>query len=90
MESGVPARHFAYYFTRNNLLFWNANFGIPWYVQLPRTLAVVAKEVILPLRRARSFSEAADRFKYAAAGILDGVPFLKGKIPYFEARLFDE
>jgi len=87
LEKGVPARHFAYYFTRNNLHFWNKNFGIPWPLQLPRMGFVVAKEVALPLRRAKSLKELEDRLLYLGAGIIDAIPFTKGR-SNFDKKLF--
>jgi GT2 family glycosyltransferase len=77
LDKGVPARHFAFYFTRNNLYFWKANFGIPAWLQLPRSALVTLKELVLPLRRAKSWAEAWDRLKYIGAGFLDALPFLK-------------
>lgn len=50
---GIPSPTFAYYFTRAQFLFWKRCFRIPRLLQLPRTLYVVAKEVALPLRRAK-------------------------------------
>jgi GT2 family glycosyltransferase len=87
-RKGIPARHFAYYFIRNNLRFWKTNFGIPVALQLPRTLYVLFREVILPLRRASTLAEFLDRLKCGLAGIWDGVLFARGKAPQFERRLF--
>lgn len=77
-ESGLPARHFAYFFARNGLYFWRHCFGIPWPAQLPRTLFVVSKELLLPLRHASSPAEALDRLKFVLAGLRDGVAFARG------------
>lgn len=88
LKQGVPARHFSFYFVRNNLYFWQNNFGIPWILQLPRTTFVVAKEVLLPLRRASSPAEAWDRLRYAWYGFVDGFEFLKERFTYHEKRLF--
>jgi GT2 family glycosyltransferase len=88
LKGGIPARHFAYYFIRNNLTFWKRNFGIPTWVQLPRTLYVAFREVVLPLRRASSFSEVWDRLIYLGAGIWDGILFSRQSRPRFENRLF--
>jgi GT2 family glycosyltransferase len=77
IDRGVPARHFAFYFTRNNLYFWKENFGIPAWLQLPRAFVVTLKELVFPLRRASSLAEAWDRLKYIGAGFLDSLPFLK-------------
>jgi GT2 family glycosyltransferase len=88
LKSGVPARHFAYYFIRNNLTFWKRNFGISIWTQLPRTMYVVLREVILPLRKAHSMTEAWDRFKYACGGFYDGILFYRDQPFYFEKRLF--
>lgn len=88
LRHGVPARHFAFYFVRNNLFFWKNCFGIPWFVQLPRTVFVVFKEVVLPLRRARSPSEAWDRLQYLWFGFVDGFEFLNSRFTRNELRLF--
>jgi GT2 family glycosyltransferase len=87
MEKGIPARHYAYYFPRNNLYFWNKNFRIPWPLQLPRMGAVVVKELVVPLRRVRSAAELGDRLKCIGAGLFDAVPFVKGK-SLFDHKLF--
>lgn len=87
-EAGVPARHFAYYFARNNLYFWHENFGIPWLVQLPRMAFVVAKELLLPLRHAHSLAEAMDRLRYVLGGVRDSVAFLREPVTPWEKRLF--
>ncbi len=86
MEKGIPARHFAYYFPRNSLYFWNKNFQIPWQRQFPRMLLMVTKELILPLRRA-SPKDFKDRLLYISTGIKDALPFLKGK-PTHDHELF--
>jgi GT2 family glycosyltransferase len=88
MKGRIPARHFAYYFTRNNLSFWKTSFGIPIWVQLPRTLYVICREVILPLRRAKTLSELTDRLKYVACGLIDGLFFALGRPSRFERNLF--
>jgi GT2 family glycosyltransferase len=88
MKAGIPARHFAYYFIRNNLSFWKTCFGIPIYLQLPRTLYVAWREVILPLRRANHLSEVYDRLKYLAAGLIDGILFTLNRPLHFENKLF--
>jgi GT2 family glycosyltransferase len=90
MEDGIPARHFAYYFARNNLYFWKHNFGIPWALQLPRASFVVMKEIVLPLRRARNLGELSERLSLAAAGLLDGVEFLRERFTRRERRHFDK
>lgn len=89
MEEGIPARHFAFYFTRNNLYFWRRNFGIPWWVQLPRTLLVVTLHLVVPLRRARTPGEAMDRLRYIAMGLADSIPFLSNRFTPFEQRHFE-
>ncbi|MGZ3688400.1 MAG: glycosyltransferase [Bdellovibrionota bacterium] len=88
MKHRIPAPHFAFYFARNNLYFWKVNFGIPWFVQLPRTLFVVGKELILPLRRATSVSLASRRLGYTLAGLWDGFEFLRHPHTRFEKKLF--
>ena len=88
MKNGSPARHFAYYFIRNNLLFWKRNYGFPIWFQFPRTLYVLLREVIAPLRRAKSIDEAWDRFQYSLAGLWDGILVARSKPPVFERRLF--
>jgi GT2 family glycosyltransferase len=88
MKNGTPARHFAYYFIRNNLLFWKRNYGFPIWLQLPRTMYVLLREVIAPLRRAKSLSEVWDRIQYSLAGIWDGILVAGSKPPVFERRLF--
>lgn len=89
MKAGIPARHFAYYFTRNNLAFWNKVYGIPWWIQMPRTLYVIFREVLLPLRRANSLHEFLDRLGYTCAGLWDGIFLVLKKKLRFESRLFD-
>lgn len=74
--------------SRNNLKFWKVTFGIPIWVQLPRTLFVMLKEVALPLRRASSVAQAFDRGKCLVAGVLDSIPFALGRPVRFEKRLF--
>jgi GT2 family glycosyltransferase len=88
LDKGVPARHFAFYFARNNLYFWKTNFGIPAWLQLPRTLAVSLKELVLPLRRARSLPLIWDRLKYIGAGLLDSLPFLSSARTPRERKFF--
>jgi GT2 family glycosyltransferase len=88
LKNGIPARHFAYYFIRNNLVFWKRNFGIPMWIQLPRTLFVALKEVALPLRRASSLKEFLDRLKYLFAGLWDGILFSRKRPVRFERQLF--
>ncbi len=85
----IPARHFAYYFTRNQLLFWQRVFAIPWWLQLPRSLLVIAKEVLLPLRRCRSRTQVLDRLRYTLLGLLDGITLARGRAPRFEPQLFE-
>ena len=87
-KDGIPARHFAYYFVRNNLMFWKNNFNIPIAIQLPRTFFVMFKEVILPLRKCKNFSTSIDRLYYALAGFWDGILFALEKPTYFEKKLF--
>lgn len=70
-HEGIPSPHFAYYFSRNNLLFWKKNFGIPWFFQLPRTVIVVFKEVVLPLRCQR-LSDSWPILKLSMKGLRDG------------------
>lgn len=84
----IPERHFAYYFIRNNLFFWKNNFGIPAWIQFPRSVFVFIKEVVLPLRRAKNFPEAWDRLKYGLAGLFDSVLFVQKKPLKFEKKLF--
>ena len=88
MKDRIPARHFAYYFTRNNLLFWKKCFQIPIWFQIPRTLFVLFKEVLLPLRRARSWDLFFDRLKYAKSGMIDGIRLAQGRPLIFEKNLF--
>jgi GT2 family glycosyltransferase len=88
MHAGIPARHYAFYFARNNLYFWQANFGIPWMLQLPRTLFVVLKDLVLPLRRARTAAEAFDRIRFIAMGLADSVAFLRQRFTPYERRHF--
>ena len=88
-DAGVPARHHAFYFTRNNLYFWKRNFSIPPLLQLPRTLAVVFKDVVIPLRHARSPAEALDRLRFVGMGLLDAFPFLTHRHTPRERRHFD-
>jgi len=87
--AGVPARHHAFYFTRNNLYFWKRNFSIPPLLQLPRTLAVVFKDVVIPLRHASSPAEALDRLRYVGMGLRDAFPFLHQRYTPRERRHFD-
>ena len=89
LKHSVPARHYAFYFARNNLYFWKTNFGIPATLQLPRTLFTVTKELVLPLRRSESPSVFVDRLKYVAMGLFDGFFFLKNQYTPFEKRHFD-
>jgi GT2 family glycosyltransferase len=89
MKAGIPARHFAYYFTRNNLVFWKTVYGIPWWVQMPRTLYVAFREIALPLRRAKNLREFLGRLGYAFAGLWDGVLLALNKKARFENRLFN-
>ena len=84
----IPARHYAYYFARNNLYFWKHNFNIPWMIQLPRTLFVIVKELILPLRRSGSFRVFFDRLRYIAMGWWDSFSFIKNQFTYFEKKHF--
>lgn len=88
LKAGIPARHFAYYFTRNNLAFWKNCFGIPLWLQLPRTFYVAFREILLPLRRAKTWTEVKDRLSYALAGIKDGIAFAQGTPLQFEQKLF--
>ncbi len=88
MKSKLPARHYAFYFTRNNLYFWQNNFGIPWFVQYPRMTAIVAKEILLPLRRAGNWDEFQDRIKYLRGGLADAHEFLSTQYTTNEKRLF--
>lgn len=88
MKSSIPARHYAFYFTRNNLYFWQHNFGIPWYVQYPRMTAVVAKEILLPLRRAGNLEDLQDRLRYLKAGLQDAREFLVNQYTKNEKELF--
>lgn len=89
MKGGIPARHQAFYFTRNNLYFWRRNFGIPAALQLPRTLFVVLKDLVLPLRRAGSAGEALDRLRYILMGLADSRQFLRERYTRRERRHFD-
>ncbi|HEX4924248.1 MAG TPA: glycosyltransferase family 2 protein [Bdellovibrionales bacterium] len=88
LKDRVPARHYAFYFARNNLYFWKHNFGIPAFVQLPRTMFVITKELVLPLRRADSVATFTDRLKFVAAGFADGFLFLRRRYTYFEKKFF--
>jgi len=88
MKGRIPARHFSYYFTRNNLIFWKTCFNIPIWIQLPRTFFVVFKEVLLPLRRSKSRFELMDRLKCAWGGMIDGLLFARGLPLRFERNLF--
>ncbi|MEQ1875625.1 MAG: hypothetical protein ABL958_03200 [Bdellovibrionia bacterium] len=89
MKSRVPARHYAFYFARNNLYFWKNNFGIPWIVQLPRTMFVIFKELVVPLRRSDSFGMFFDRLKFTAMGFADGFFFLYTRYTFFEKKYFN-
>ena len=88
LKAGIPARHFAYYFIRNNLIFWKNNFSIPFWIQFPRMLFVAGREVILPLRRAKNWEQVWDRLKYLGAGIIDGVLLACNQPLRFENKLF--
>jgi GT2 family glycosyltransferase len=87
-ESGMPSPHHAFYFARNNLYFWQANFGIPWLLQLPRTLFVVAKDLVFPLRHAKSAADALERLRFIGMGLADSVAFLRQRFTPFERRHF--
>lgn len=88
LKGGVPAPHQLFYMTRNNLYFWKVNFGIPSFVQFPRTLFMVGRHLIVPLRRARSASEFFGGLKYIAMGLVDGFVFLKNRYTHFERKHF--
>jgi len=90
MKGRIPARHFAYYFTRNNLVFWKTCFGIPVWLQFPRTLYVVFREVLLPLRRAKNWADVIDRLQYTWGGLVDGVLLAMSCRLRFERKLFPE
>jgi GT2 family glycosyltransferase len=89
-EDRIPAKHFAFYFARNNLYFWKTCFGIPAWIQLPRTALVILKELLLPLRRARSFPALLANLRWTWAGFWDGFAFLKVATTPRERRLFPE
>jgi GT2 family glycosyltransferase len=89
LRHNVPARHYAFYFARNNLYFWKSNFGIPAGLQLPRTLYTVTKELVLPLRRSETPEIFLDRLKFVAMGLMDGFFFLKQRYTPFEKRHFE-
>jgi GT2 family glycosyltransferase len=86
----VPAKHFAFYFARNNLYFWKTCFGIPPWLQFPRTLMVVFKELILPLRRARGWRALRENLAWTWAGLRDGFEFLERETTPRERELFPE
>jgi GT2 family glycosyltransferase len=66
----IPAPHYAYYFVRNNLLFWRRCFGFSNRSQWPRLFVFVfLKEMVLPLRRAPSWAIAKDRLRWAIKGL---------------------
>jgi GT2 family glycosyltransferase len=88
-KRGVPARHHAFFFTRNNLYFWKRNFSIPPLLQLPRTLGVVFKDVVIPLRHASGPAEALDRLRFIGMGLRDAFPFLRYRHTPYERRHFD-
>ncbi len=90
LKGKIPAKHFAYYFARNNLYFWKVNFGIPALLQFPRMIYIVVKELLLPLRHARSWKDIFRNFAYTAAGVWDGFSFLKKEKTFFERHLFCE
>jgi GT2 family glycosyltransferase len=87
-ERAIPSPHHAFYFARNNFYFWHANFGIPWALQLPRTLFVVLKDLVLPLRRASSGAEALQRLRFVAMGLADSVAFFRQRFTRYERRHF--
>lgn len=89
MEAGIPKPYQAFYFTRNNLYFWKANFGIPSFVQLPRMLFAVTKDLVLPLRRARSAAELLGRLRFVGMGIVDSFRFIRHRYTPFERKYFD-
>ena len=84
----IPARHFAFYFARNNLFFWKNNFRIPAWVQFPRTVFVVFKELIFPLRRAPSWRIFNERLGDVWGGLIDGFEFLRKRYTKHEKRIF--
>ena len=88
LKNRIPARHYAFYFARNNLYFWKHNFNIPLVVQLPRMTFVIFKELVLPLRRASSPAIFFDRIKYIVMGWLDSFSFIKNRFTYFEKKYF--
>jgi GT2 family glycosyltransferase len=88
LKNRIPAKHFAFYFVRNNLYFWRHCFGIPAILQFPRMCFVMVKEVILPLRRAKNLGDFFYPLGYALAGLLDSIPFLFQPKTWFEKRLF--
>ncbi|MFZ9596627.1 MAG: glycosyltransferase [Bdellovibrionia bacterium] len=86
----IPSRSYAYYFIRNQLFFWKNLYRIPIWFQMPRSLYVLFREILLPLRRAKSWTEFFSRVGCAFAGLLDGVLFAKRKRLIFESRLFPD
>ncbi len=88
LEDKIPARHFAFYFARNNLYFWRNNFGIPAWLQFPRLLFVAFKELILPLRRVPSWRVFRERVGCVLAGLGDSFAFLRSPQTPAEVRLF--
>lgn len=88
LKGSVPARHYAFYFVRNNLYFWKKNFNIPWRLQYARLLAVALKEIVLPLRRSPNLEVFRDRLSYVRAGLIDAREFLDHRYTKSEQRLF--
>lgn len=69
-EHRIPAPHYAYYFVRNNLLFWRRCFGISKRSQWLRLFVFVfLKEIVLPLRRSPSWAVFKDRMGWALRGL---------------------
>lgn len=69
-EGGIPAPHYAYYFVRNSLAFWERCFEIPRWIQWPRSfLFVFVKEILLPLRKSPSRQVFFSRLGLALQGL---------------------
>lgn len=89
LEGAFPSEHRAFYFVRNNLYFWERNFGIPWFVQLPRTLAMIGRHLLPPLLKAPSPRLALDRLRFMGMGLIDGFAFRRHRFTHFERKHFD-
>lgn len=87
-DDGIPSRSFSYFFIRNNLAFWEWNFGRKRILQAPILVYVLAKEVIVPtLFRIRSCKKALVALRFSLNGFLDAFKFT-GNQTTFEAKKF--